>query len=247
MRLQGEDVEAEAVNELALHERILTTLTEHPGTSGNRLAATARARKEDVYAALEQLTKAGKVDSVKKGRATRWFVVGATPLNGSQWSASLGNYSPHPVNGSRVPALIAGTETGTILGTIAGDLRRRSIRIARNHSGTMPGTIHRECGGGMAEEERDDEEAERERQVLARSGHLQARLLALLNDPAESWALQPCIAAHALAETLRLVLGYVVAADGSRLPWALDLLDYIRPQVAAAAGSATATPGERRH
>lgn len=77
MRLQGEDVDAEAVTELALHERILTTLSEHPGTSGNRLAATARSRKEDVYAALEQLTKAGKVDSVKTGRATRWFVAGA--------------------------------------------------------------------------------------------------------------------------------------------------------------------------
>jgi hypothetical protein len=78
MRLQGEDVEAEAVAELALHERILTALAQHPGTPGNRIAAAARARKEDVYAALEHLAAAGRVDSVKAGRSTRWFLSGTT-------------------------------------------------------------------------------------------------------------------------------------------------------------------------
>ncbi len=78
MRLQGEDVEANAVTELALHERLLTTLAEHPGISGSRLATTAKARKEDVYTALEQLAGAGKVDSVQAGRKTRWFLAGTT-------------------------------------------------------------------------------------------------------------------------------------------------------------------------
>jgi hypothetical protein len=74
LRLEGEDVEAEVVAELALHERLLTVLAEHPGMPGRRLAANARARKEDVYAALDHLAQAGKVDSVRSGRATRWFL-----------------------------------------------------------------------------------------------------------------------------------------------------------------------------
>jgi hypothetical protein len=67
---------ATQADELALHEKILTVLTEHPGLAGNAIARHAHVRREGVYAALDRLAQAGKVDSVPKGRAITWFLQG---------------------------------------------------------------------------------------------------------------------------------------------------------------------------
>lgn len=85
-------------------------------------------------------------------------------------------------------------------------------------------------------------------QVRARSQQLQLRFLEILNAPADRWAEQPCIAAHAIAQTLGRVLAAIVTADGTRVPLAMDLLDYVRQHVTTAAAIAAGpTPGETRH
>lgn len=76
LRLIGEDVEASAANDLAIHERVIAALRDHGASATSRVATAVRARKEDVTRALEQLAAAGKVDSVKAGNATRWFLKG---------------------------------------------------------------------------------------------------------------------------------------------------------------------------
>jgi hypothetical protein len=77
-RLIVEDVEASSVESLAVHERIVSVLAEHPRIAGNAIAKHARMRRESVYQALEDLSLAGKVDSVKVGRSFRWFLKGET-------------------------------------------------------------------------------------------------------------------------------------------------------------------------
>jgi hypothetical protein len=75
-RLVGENVDACAAESLAVHERVLSVLVEHPGAAGNAIAKYAHMRREAVYQALDDLSEAGKVDSVKTGRAVRWFLKG---------------------------------------------------------------------------------------------------------------------------------------------------------------------------
>jgi hypothetical protein len=71
-------------------------------------------------------------------------------------------------------------------------------------------------------------------------------LFEVLNRPEEHWAEQPCIAAHGIADMLRQVLMVIVTLDKARLPWALELLEYVRQHVGAAAIIGT-TPGDTRH
>lgn len=74
VRVTAQDVAAENVGDVALHERILDFLAHSAGASGSKVAAGVRKNKTDVLGALDALSKAGKVDSIQKGRAVLWFL-----------------------------------------------------------------------------------------------------------------------------------------------------------------------------
>jgi hypothetical protein len=73
-RLVAEDVSAENVGTVALHERILEFLRHNPGSTGNAVCRGARGAKAAILEALKTLAEAGRVDSVQDKRAVRWLV-----------------------------------------------------------------------------------------------------------------------------------------------------------------------------
>jgi hypothetical protein len=87
----------------------------------------------------------------------------------------------------------------------------------------------------------DEDDPAEEQRALARSGQLQLRMLSVLNDPVERWNFEPGIAAHGCAWVLARLLTDIVRQDANRLPWALDLLDDVRTEVA----DSTTSAGER--
>jgi hypothetical protein len=83
--------------------------------------------------------------------------------------------------------------------------------------------------------------------LLARSYHLQELLMAVLNEPAERWASEPCTAAHAIAEVLARLLGTIVMFEPARLAWACELLDSVRQHPLDASTLITRARRETRH
>lgn len=80
--------------------------------------------------------------------------------------------------------------------------------------------------------------------ALARSGLLQVKFLAVLEDPTEAWSQQPLIVAHSVAELLWKVLAVILQVDPGRRAWALEMLDILRARVLEAASDAA---GGRKH
>jgi hypothetical protein len=76
IRLVGETTNATDAVRVALHDRILAYLRAHSGTSGTKLASGLHRSKNDVFAALEALRRAGAVDYYARGQAHLWFVPG---------------------------------------------------------------------------------------------------------------------------------------------------------------------------
>jgi AAA domain len=80
-RLVGEDTSTGQAADMVTHEKVIAYLTEHKSASGSAIAKGCRMAKNTTLTALEQLDRIGKVDSVKadkKGKATTWFLKGAT-------------------------------------------------------------------------------------------------------------------------------------------------------------------------
>jgi hypothetical protein len=74
LRLVGKRTTGPDAGRIALHERILAFLREHPGTSGSKVASGLRHNRNETFAALEALRHAGQVDYYPRGPAQLWFV-----------------------------------------------------------------------------------------------------------------------------------------------------------------------------
>lgn len=75
VRLRGEDTTATVATEMALHERILAYLRDHPGTSGTKVAKGIHINKAETLNALDALRLGGLVDYYKRGQAQLWSVL----------------------------------------------------------------------------------------------------------------------------------------------------------------------------
>ena len=77
-KLIGESASAEDARILAMQQKILTYLADHPaGCSGSAIAKAIRIRKEDVLAALNKMMTSGEVDCFgggANGRKQTWFL-----------------------------------------------------------------------------------------------------------------------------------------------------------------------------
>lgn len=74
LRLAGGDADgATSAGDADLIGRILAYLVTNPRTSGGSIQKGVKARKADVFAALERLASLGRIDCVKVGRSMRWF------------------------------------------------------------------------------------------------------------------------------------------------------------------------------
>jgi hypothetical protein len=77
-----------------LHAKILDFVTGHPDTSGNKIAAGLRARREVVTRALEDLAAAGQVDSRPGPRGAQfWFRLDGDRFRGANASDGSGQVS----------------------------------------------------------------------------------------------------------------------------------------------------------
>jgi len=76
-RLVAEDVAAEEVGAIALHERVLDFLRNNPGSTGNAVARGVRGGKEAILGALRAMSEGNQIDSVEERRGVKWFVRGA--------------------------------------------------------------------------------------------------------------------------------------------------------------------------
>lgn len=76
-RVTAENVMAEEVGALALHERVLEFLRHNPGSSGSAVARGIRGAKGAILDALKALDERGLVDSIEDKRGMKWFVRGA--------------------------------------------------------------------------------------------------------------------------------------------------------------------------
>jgi len=74
IRLIAETTRSCDAKALALDEKVLTYISENQGKSGSRIAEAIRVRKDDALESLHRLGTAGKIDSVKKGRAELWML-----------------------------------------------------------------------------------------------------------------------------------------------------------------------------
>jgi hypothetical protein len=84
-RLLGESSSADDAKYLEIQSKIIEYLSNHScGASGSEIAKSSRARREDIYDALERLFAAGVVDCVGsggKGKKRTWFLRGTETDN----------------------------------------------------------------------------------------------------------------------------------------------------------------------
>ena len=73
-RLVGETSNVQEAADLVIHEKVVSYLAEHSAASGNAIARGCHIRRDAIAAALDELARAGRVDSVKKGPKTTWFL-----------------------------------------------------------------------------------------------------------------------------------------------------------------------------
>lgn len=76
VRLIGEPATADQAQDLAIDEKVMSYITDHPGTSGNGIAKGIRGRREIVTDALHRLEQAERIDSMKDKNRVRWFQKG---------------------------------------------------------------------------------------------------------------------------------------------------------------------------
>lgn len=73
VRIQGAETTATDALQLAMHDKVLAYLREHPSTSGSKVATGIRAGKDPTLTALDALRGQGLADFYQRGQAKLWF------------------------------------------------------------------------------------------------------------------------------------------------------------------------------
>ncbi len=82
VRLLAEDASADDAQRLAVEEKILNFLGEHPGATENSLAKATRTRRETLKEVLERLSITGRCDSAPgPRRSILWFLAPEVPAS----------------------------------------------------------------------------------------------------------------------------------------------------------------------